>query len=70
MGLILAYDGLFFECELETFKKYNYLAYHGKNRRIRKKNMKKANEIGMLPRYRRSIEKMIEQDLYFEFCFD
>ncbi len=70
MGLTLAYNGLFFDCELELFKKYNYLAFHGKNRRIRKKNMKKANEIAALPRFRRYIKKLIQCGEYYEFCFD
>lgn len=44
MGLTLAYGGLFFDRELKLFQKYRHLAYYGKNKRIRKKNMKKAIE--------------------------
>lgn len=62
MGLTLAYGGLFFDHELKLFQKYYHLAYHGKNERIRKKNMKKANEIGELPRFRRRIEKLLQSE--------
>ena len=60
MGLTLAYGGLFFDHELKLFQKYRHLAYYGKNRRIRKKNMKKVVEIGEVARYRRYIEKLVQ----------
>lgn len=50
MGLTLAYGGLFFDHELKLFQKYRHLAYHGKNRRIRKKNMKKVAENNLIKR--------------------
>lgn len=60
MGLTLAYGGLFFDRELKLFQKYRHLAYYGKNKHIRKKNIKKAIEIGEIARYRRHIEKLIQ----------
>ena len=62
MGLTLAYGGLFFGHELKLFQKYHHLAYHGKNRRIRKKNMKKANETAELPRFRSSVKKLLQSE--------
>ena len=62
MGLTRAYGGLFFDHELKLFQKYHHLAYHGKNRRIRKKNMKKANEIAELPRFRSSVKKLLQSE--------
>lgn len=62
MGLTLAYGGLFFDHELKLFKKYRHLAYYGKNRRIRKKNMKKANETLGLPRFRSSVKKLLQSE--------
>ena len=62
MGLTRAYEGLFFDHELKLFQKYRHLAYYGKNRRIRKKNMKKANETAGLPRFRSSVKKLLQSE--------